>query len=158
MKIDITSLAMLRQRVEEYDYDSLISINSPMTGPVVELPYFFFKPTLTLLFDDISHPMANMEMPQNHHITEIIDFAKTQKYSRNASSMIIHCAAGISRSSATAIIVAATLLDDVEPYIRDMFSTENLYHPNYRMISLYEKISGRKDIAPLLRKYGDWYG
>lgn len=158
MKIDISSRIALQQRLNEYDYDALISINSPARGPIPELAYWFFKPTLTLIFDDISEPFYGFRVPEESHVVEIIDFAKTQAFSRNASSMIIHCDAGISRSSAAAVIVAATVTDNIEAYISSLFNEGYMYHPNYKMIKMFEKITGREDISPLLRKYGNWYG
>lgn len=158
MKIDICSRMALQHRLNEYNYDALISINTPEVGPIPELAYWFFKPTLTLMFDDISEPALGYQPPNRSQVVEIVDFAKTQVFSRNASSVIIHCDAGISRSSAAAVIVAATVTDTVESYIASMFYEGYMYHPNYRMIKLFEEMTGREDISPLLRKYGNWYG
>ncbi len=61
---------------------------------------------LRLAINDITVPHRDLVHPETHHIEQLIDFADTWN---RAGPLVIHCLAGISRSSASAFIVACTL-------------------------------------------------
>ena len=59
-----------------------------------------------MTFNDISTPMTGLTPPGQEHVSEIIDFIKAWDLS---GPMLIHCWAGISRSTATAFITMCLL-------------------------------------------------
>ena len=54
---------------------------------------------LVICFDDISVPINDFIMPQERHVLRALSFADKI----NGGSLLIHCQAGISRSSAVAL-------------------------------------------------------
>lgn len=58
---------------------------------------------LELRFHDISEPRDGLTAPSHAHLRDILAFADA---ARNAGPLLIHCWAGVSRSTAAALIVA----------------------------------------------------
>ncbi len=61
---------------------------------------------LKLSMNDIEEPVSGLVPPSNHHICQLLDFV--QKWDRS-TSLVIHCWAGISRSTAAAFIALCAL-------------------------------------------------
>src|SRR5688572_30202306 len=61
---------------------------------------------LTLEFDDITFPFEGARMPEAEHIERLLTFVAA--WDRGAP-LVIHCRAGISRSTAAAFITACAL-------------------------------------------------
>jgi predicted protein tyrosine phosphatase len=96
------------------------------------------------IFDDLQKESdrntKTMVFPQEKHIFPIIEWAKN-KWEENENPFAIHCTAGISRSSAIAIIINKMIKDNV----KDAFNTD-LHWPNKEILRLGEKFLGVKDI------------
>jgi len=137
------------QKEQVFNPDLIISISEPNQLP----PSFKTKQVLLLNFKDICFdskldpsPLA----PKEEHILQIIEFASKAKNKK----ILIHCHAGISRSSAAAIILAREVCGDDQEALRqisslnveispEVFETGNTWFmPNNLMISLYDKIKG----------------
>ena len=71
---------------------------------------------LILRFDDINQPMDDYIVPQMSHIKRALEFA--DKF--EDGSLLIHCHAGISRSSAIALAVIAKRLGSGKEEKADM--------------------------------------
>ncbi len=95
---------------------------------------------LKLRFHDITEPVPGLIAPEEDHVAALIDF--TDRW-RRAGPMIIHCYAGISRSTAAALVVlcrynrgrevrAVRLLRENAPHA----------HPNRRMIAQADALLG----------------
>ena len=61
---------------------------------------------LHLVMHDIAVAQDGMTMPGEEHVRELLDFARQWDRAR---PMVVHCYAGISRSTASAYIIAAAL-------------------------------------------------
>jgi predicted protein tyrosine phosphatase len=61
---------------------------------------------LRLVFDDVQQSSTHGDAPTKKHIQQVIDFARGTEGGR----VIIHCAAGVSRSTGVALTFIATLL------------------------------------------------
>src|SRR6185295_5065644 len=61
---------------------------------------------LRLRFHDVIERMPGVSPPDNGHIAAILKFGTAMKF-HDAPRLLIHCHAGISRSTATAIILLA---------------------------------------------------
>jgi predicted protein tyrosine phosphatase len=100
---------------------------------------------LWLQMDDIADPIDGMIAPSETHVAELVDFAK--RWDRS-SPLVIHCFAGISRSTAAAFITACAMAperDEAElaQRIRKASPTAS---PNPRLVALgdsYLKRQGR---------------
>ncbi|MGL5116301.1 MAG: tyrosine phosphatase family protein [Beijerinckiaceae bacterium] len=68
---------------------------------------------LFIAMSDILEPLDGHILPGEAHARRVIDFARGWD---RASPMIVHCYAGVSRSTAGALIVAATLAPEREEH------------------------------------------
>jgi len=66
------------------------------------------RPVLRLAFDDVSRPHPGYYAPQPRHVARIIAFARAIP---TGAGLLVHCAAGISRSPAAAIIALLAVHD-----------------------------------------------
>jgi predicted protein tyrosine phosphatase len=97
---------------------------------------------LILGMDDITEPLDGYTHPGEEHVSRLIEFA--QRWDRKAP-MVIHCYAGISRSTAGAFVTACALnpkRDEakIAQAIRDGSATAT---PNMRIVTLADQMLGR---------------
>jgi predicted protein tyrosine phosphatase len=117
---------------------SLLAEGTTMTRPAVIAE----QNHLWLTLHDIAEPQEGMLLPGEVHVHNLLDFAKAWDRAR---PLVINCYAGISRSTASAYIVAAALApkrDELElaQALRRVSPTAT---PNIRLISLADAILGR---------------
>lgn len=110
---------------------------------VVETPALI-KPDLhvRLHLDDISQPVDGYVAPNDQHIVKLIEFARAWG---GQGPMVIHCWAGISRSTAAALITLCMLNPETPEYLiaqrlRDASPTA---YPNRLMIRIADEALGR---------------
>ncbi|MCI5077391.1 tyrosine phosphatase family protein [Oricola sp.] len=98
---------------------------------------------LFLGFNDIAVAMDGMTLPGEEHVRAILDFAR--EWDRE-QSMIVHCFAGISRSTASAYMIALALnpeLDEQELAHELRFRAPSAT-PNPRLIEIADAVLGRQ--------------
>jgi predicted protein tyrosine phosphatase len=97
-----------------------------------------------LHLDDISQPMAGYVAPDAQHVASLVDFARAWN---GTGPMVIHCWAGISRSTAAAFITLCALNPDVpeELIARRLRKASPTAYPNRLMIRLGDAALGRAD-------------
>ncbi|MCG8561548.1 MAG: tyrosine protein phosphatase [Hyphomicrobiales bacterium] len=97
---------------------------------------------LRLAMNDISEPQPGLVPPNQDHVAELIDFAIAWD---RRGPMLIHCWAGISRSTAAAFIALCTLNPDQEEdgIARSLRSASPTATPNSRLVALADEILGR---------------
>lgn len=111
---------------------------------VVDTPSLI-KPDLHLRLHvhDISEPLAGYVAPGEEHVGRIIEFARAWG---GRGPMVIHCWAGISRSTAAALITLYTLNPDVpeEVIARRMREASPTAYPNRLMIRIADEALARR--------------
>ena len=116
---------------------------------------------LTLRFDDIIDPAPGLMLPERRHIEELLRFGESLAAAEGdpLGHLLVHCHAGISRSTAS----MATLLAESRPdadedaiftHIREIRPQA---WPNSRMVAMADELLGRSGriIASLRRHYGE---
>jgi predicted protein tyrosine phosphatase len=104
MEVIVSSKKLAVSQAKEFKPDFVISIADPDDNH----PVFTKSEVLSLDFHDISHEnkspyfLEHYTLPSREDVRKIFDFAKTNF--DDASRILIHCYAGISRSSAASII------------------------------------------------------
>lgn len=93
--------------------------------------------------DDISQPIAGYVAPNEQHVAKLIDFALAWG---GQGPMVVHCWAGISRSTAAAVISLCALNPEAPEHLiakslRDVSPTA---YPNRLMIRLADAALGRR--------------
>lgn len=115
----------------------LISIGEPHDHPPAGYAYVSEK--LRLLFSDT----VDASGPTENDVRQIIDAA--QPLVNRSGRVLIHCQAGISRSSAAAVILYAILLGEGNEAqaVSRVVTQRPIAHPNRRMIELADRLLGR---------------
>ncbi len=141
-KIVVCSLANLHKTVAEQGARDVVTLISEAT-PVDRPPSIAEDRHLFLEFHDITVPMEGMTPPSADHVHSVIDFA--HRWDRQ-SPLVIHCFAGVSRSTAAAYISALTLNPDFneEKLALDIRRISPTATPNMRLIEYADDILGRK--------------
>lgn len=92
--------------------------------------------------DDIAHPLPGYVAPRAEHVARVIDFAETWG---GQGPMVIHCWAGISRSTAAAFISLCVLNPEIpeELIAQKLREASPTAYPNRLMIRLSDQASKR---------------
>jgi len=99
---------------------------------------------LRLRFHDVIEPMPAVSAPDNGHIAAILHFGTAMK-AHDAPRLLIHCHAGISRSTATAIILLAQHGVAAEAAVEHVVSVRPKAWPNLRMIEIGDRMLKLED-------------
>lgn len=98
---------------------------------------------LILTMHDITEEVPDMTPPGEAHVAALLDFAG--RWDRKAP-MLIHCFAGVSRSTAAAFTVAAALApkrDEAELAVA-LRQASPTATPNIRIVSIADRLLGRQ--------------
>ena len=139
--IHVCSLARLHETVEETGARhivSLLSDEATIERPIAIVP----ENHLWLRLHDISAPLDGYIIPQERHVADLLNFVRG--WDRRAP-LVMHCYAGISRSTASAFVSVCAL----SPH-RDEVSVAQALRlasptatPNIRIVSLADHLLGR---------------
>jgi predicted protein tyrosine phosphatase len=139
--ITVCSLARLAETVERTGARRLVTLIS--AGTDVRRPASIAPDDhLFLAFNDITAPAEGLTPPGEMHVRQLLDFVGG--WDRQAP-MVIHCFAGISRSTAAAYIAACAL----DPRASEMSLAGALREaspsatPNARLVALADGVLGR---------------
>lgn len=142
MYLFVCSLARLPGAVETHAASHVLTlINTqtevPTPGSVASGKHLF------LGMNDIAEPREGFVVPGEEHVVSLIDFAKG--WDRKAP-MIVHCWAGVSRSTAAAFTIACLLNPD-RPEAE--IAAEIRFHsptatPNPRIVAHADRLLGRE--------------
>jgi predicted protein tyrosine phosphatase len=126
--------------VESHKVSHVMSLLGPeMTPPTLPLPTGCH---LRLALHDISEPLEGYTLPEPRHVEKILDFVAGWDRS---GPMLIHCYAGISRSTAaafTAMCALAPRADETE-LAWELRRHSAVASPNWRMVSIADELLGR---------------
>ena len=140
-RLHVCSLALIAETVSRTGARSLVTLLSP--GTAVERPVGI-APTrhLYLAISDIVEPAPGQVLPEAPHLDELLGFV--QGWDR-AEPMVIHCFAGVSRSTAAAYIAACALdpRRDEFAIARALRSASPTATPNARLVALADRALGR---------------
>jgi len=142
MMIIVCPYHAVERLAAEHGADRVIGL----LGPEFDHPVVTGLPQdrhLRLTFNDISEPMDGMIVPERHHVERIIDFIEDWDFSR---PMIIHCWAGISRSTAAAFTAMCLInpQEDEADLARELRAISAPATPNRLIVAHADDILGRK--------------
>ncbi|MEM1050071.1 MAG: tyrosine phosphatase family protein [Pseudomonadota bacterium] len=118
---------------------TLINAGTPVHRPASIDP----ENHLFLGFNDIVEPMEGFTPPGMEHVRELIEFAR--KWDRQAP-MIVHCWAGISRSTAGAYIISCARNPDADEaaVAASLRAASPSATPNARLVALADELLERE--------------
>ena len=98
---------------------------------------------LILTMDDISAPMDGYTIPCDEHVTALVTFVRGWD---RAKPLVLHCYAGISRSTAAAYVAACALNPgrDEGVIARELRRVSATATPNSRLVALADRMLGRE--------------
>jgi predicted protein tyrosine phosphatase len=98
---------------------------------------------LKVQMDDILEPMDGFVAPQDAHIERVLNFVRA--WDRSAP-LVVHCYAGISRSTASAFAAACALNPHRDEWsiARQIRAASPIAQPNRLIVSLADKALGRE--------------
>lgn len=98
----------------------------------------------TMRFHDIVQPIDGQIMPTREDVRGILDFGMTLGAERGASHLLVHCYAGVSRSTAaTAILMAQANPGREEQVFMSLLDIRPRAWPNSRMVTLADEMLNR---------------
>lgn len=108
MYLYVCPLSHLERAVKEHDAGSVLTLINIQTA-VPTPPGIAAENHVFLGMNDIAAPRDGFVSPSDDHVSEVIAFAKRWDRKKPA---IVHCWAGVSRSTAAAFTIACTLQPD----------------------------------------------
>ena len=141
MMIHVCSLAKVDETVTKTGAERLLSLLAAGTE-VVRPASIVPENHLHLVMHDIAVAQEGMTMPGEEHVRNLLDFAR--QWDR-VKPMVVHCYAGISRSTASAYIIAAALApkrDEVE-LAQTLRALSPSATPNPRLIAVADTLLER---------------
>jgi predicted protein tyrosine phosphatase len=138
----VCPLSRLEETVERVGAERVVSLlaeGTAMTRPKAVRP----EHHLLLSMHDIVDAAPDMTPPGAEHVERLIEFAMQWDRGR---PMVVHCYAGISRSTAAAYIVAASLLpnEDEHAIAQALRRASPSATPNQRLVALADDLLGRE--------------
>jgi predicted protein tyrosine phosphatase len=138
----VCSLPRMPEVVKRVRARRLVSLVN--AGTPVERPESIMKANhLMLSMHDIVDVLPEMTPPGQIHVENLLAFAR--EWDR-ADAMVVHCFAGISRSTAAAYIIASALAperDEAELAWQLRLASPSAT-PNARLVSIADELLGRK--------------
>jgi predicted protein tyrosine phosphatase len=138
--IHVCSLSRLHETVEETGARHVVSLlgDEAIERPVVIVP----ENHLWLRLHDISAPLDGYIVPGEQHVADLLNFVRG--WDRRAP-LVMHCYAGISRSTASAFASVCALSPhrDERSIAQALRLASPTATPNIRIVSLADRLLGR---------------
>ena len=139
--IHVCSLARLHATVDETKARHIVTLLR-FTDKVARPSHIAAENHLILSVDDIAAHQDGMTVPAQEHVERLICFATA--WDRNAP-MVVHCYAGISRSTAAAFVAACALNPnrDEQQIARAIRDASRTAKPNAAIVSIADTLLKR---------------
>ena len=139
--IYVCSLARLHATVEQTGARHVVTMLKQIEL-VTRPPTIPAENHLHVSVDDIAEPMEGQIHPSEQHVAQLIDFV--QRWPRT-KPLVVHCYAGISRSTAAAFISACALAPhrDEASIARAIREASHTAYPNPLLVKLADRQLGR---------------
>ncbi|HTT47256.1 MAG TPA: protein-tyrosine phosphatase family protein [Pseudolabrys sp.] len=140
--IHVCSLARLHDTVDATGARHIVTLLR-LTDRVERPAHIAPENHLVLAVDDITAPVDGYAAPGEEHVQRLIDFVG--KWDR-AAPMVVHCFAGISRSTAGAFVAACALNPrrDEMAIAWEVRRASRTAQPNARIVSIADRLLKRQ--------------
>jgi predicted protein tyrosine phosphatase len=117
---------------------TLINAATPVTRPSAITP----ERHLYIAVNDITEPTEGLTAPSLEHVNALLDFGRAWDLRR---PLVVHCFAGISRSTAAAFILVCALAPhrQEDEIARALRSASPFAYPNRLLVSIADSVLGR---------------
>ena len=133
-RLHVCSLALIGETVAATGARSLVTLLSPGT-PVARPEAIAPERHIYIAVSDIIAPAPGQTLADHAHLGDLLAFVRAWD---RAEPMVIHCFAGVSRSTAAAFIVASALKPERDEFdiARALRAASPTATPNARLIAL----------------------
>lgn len=140
-RLHVCSLALIGAKVDETGARRLVTLLNTGT-PVARPSAIAAEHHLTLAMSDIVEPQVGHIAPDEKHVRLLLDFVAGWD---RAEPMLIHCYAGVSRSTAAAFIAACALnpTRDEAEIARAIRAASPTATPNARLVAIGDSMLER---------------
>lgn len=140
--IHVCSLARLYDTVQETGARHIVTLLR-LSDRVTRPSHIAAENHLILKIDDIPEPMDGYTAPAEEHVERLIRFAGAWD---RTTPMVVHCFAGISRSTASAFVAACTVNPkrDEQEIAWAIRRASRTAQPNVRIVSIADRLLGRQ--------------
>jgi predicted protein tyrosine phosphatase len=140
--IHVCSLARLHATVEETGARHVVSLMKDVEL-VRRPPAIMDDNHLLLRMDDISVPLDGYTAPADEHVAELLQFMRDWN---RAAPVVMHCYAGVSRSTAGAFVSVCALNPrrDEAAIALEMRRLSPTATPNIRIVAIADRMLGRQ--------------
>ena len=141
-RVHVCPLSLVSATVAASGASHLITLINDQT-PVERPASIPLANHLFLGVNDITEPMEGMVLPAEEHVRELLDFVVTWD---RKHPIVVHCYAGISRSTAAAYITLCSVAPDRDErdIARRLRVAAPTAYPNPLIIALGDRMLGRK--------------
>jgi predicted protein tyrosine phosphatase len=139
--IHVCSLAALPETVRITGASHILTVMGNV-GQVVRPASVLAANHLKVSMDDITEPLDGYVIPSEAHVEQVLTFVRGWD---RAAPLVIHCYAGVSRSTASAFAAACMLnphRDEME-IAQKLRAASPIASPNRLIVSLADKALGR---------------
>jgi predicted protein tyrosine phosphatase len=140
--IHVCSLSRLHRTVEDTGAQHVVTLLKDVD--LVRRPDTIAPANhLVLGMDDITEPLTGYIAPADEHVMKLIAFVRRW---HRTKPLVIHCYAGISRSTAGAFVAACALNPqcDEQSIAHALRRASATAAPNLRIVSLADRVLGRE--------------
>lgn len=139
--IHVCSLALVERTIAETSATRLVTC---MRSPAVPRPPASIEAHLVLEMDDIDAPACGMVAPQMQHVESLVAFVRD--WDRQAP-LVVHCHAGISRSTAAAFVALCALNPEHEErgIAQRLRAASAAAWPNALLVAHGDRVLGRRN-------------
>lgn len=140
--IHVCSLARLYATIEETRARHVVTLLR-LTDRVQRPNHILEENHLILAVDDISLPQDGYTVPGEEHVARLVQFVRGWD---RAAPMVVHCFAGISRSTAAAFTAACVLNPkrDEGEIAKAIRAASPTAQPNARIVSIADRLLKRE--------------
>jgi len=98
----------------------------------------------TLRFDDVTSRTPGVQAPEDHHVEALLAFGSEMERAGDATHLLIHCHAGVSRSTAAAGLLMAQHNPgrEADAFLA-LLELRAQAWPNTRMVAIADRLLGR---------------
>ena len=142
MEIVVCSLQLAPQVAKDKRVSHAISLLDPF-NPFPSLHHLSDDAHLKIGMHDIAEIMDGYEAPGAHHVETALSFARNWN---RAAPILVHCWAGVSRSTATAFSIACAANPDADEaeIARTLRAASPTASPNLRIVAFADDILKRR--------------
>lgn len=137
---------LLYSRSRRESITHIVSIHDPNHKPASG---FFQHPGKKLRLEFEDETVVGIDSPTEDHIKSILNFAKIikQDLDKNDCKLLIHCYAGISRSTAAAFILLCSIFSDKteKECFEEILRIRPIAKPNRLMVEFADNLLDRKN-------------